>query len=152
MAAFMGVTMVISVFGFAFLQGSPQQQQQEELPTSNVINYQLTQSQRQALATKYGKTLIDFVYDPENCTNCGSLKASLESMAGQFSDQIILSELEVSSSDYIDLPRILMASQIGSWSRKGVVTSDELEKGFCAVVLYPPLGCAIKPQVKANSS
>ncbi|MBI1972046.1 MAG: hypothetical protein HYS53_01975 [Candidatus Aenigmarchaeota archaeon] len=146
-AAFMGLTMVVSVLGYAFLQGSNQPPQAEEkLPSGYIIDYPLTQTQRQTLAVNYGKTLIDFVYDPKNCTSCGSLKASLESLANQFNDQVILSEIEVSGADYVDLPRIFMASQIGAWSRKGAeVSAEELGQGFCSVVLYPPLGCAIKP-------
>lgn len=154
MAAFMGLTMIISVLGFAFLQGgnTPNNKPTEKLPTSNIIDYPLTQTQRQTLAVDYGKTLIDFVYDPENCTGCGLLKASLESIANQFNDQIILSEIKVSGKDYVDLPRVLMASQIGAWSKKGAIQPSEIERGFCSVVLYPPLGCAIKPQANTNNS
>ena len=155
MAAFMGFKMLISVLGFDFLQGSAQTDKTEEkLPTDYIIDYPLTQTQRQTLAVDYGKTLIDFVYDPENCTSCGPLKASLESLAHQFSDQVLLSEIKVSSKDYLDLPRILMASQINAWSRKGEgIEPSEIEKGFCSVVLYPPLGCAIKPQTpNANNT
>ncbi len=153
MAVFMGSTMVISVLGFAFLQGSTTPAEvEEELPAASIIDYALTQAQRQTLAVDRGKTLIDFVYDPQNCTDCGSLILSLESLANQFSDQIVLSELKVSSADYIDLPRVFMSSQIGSWSRKGAIQPQEIESGFCAVVLYPPLGCAIKPQPVNNGT
>ncbi|MBI2085006.1 MAG: hypothetical protein HYT71_00665 [Candidatus Aenigmarchaeota archaeon] len=153
MAIFMGATMVISVLGFAFLQGSSTPAASEEkLPTTNIIDYALTQAQRQTLAVDQGKTLIDFVYDPQNCTNCGQLMQSLESLATQFNDQIVLSELKVSSADYIDLPRLFMASQIGSWSRKGSIQQQDVEAGFCSVVLYPPLGCAIKPQVNNTAN
>lgn len=153
-AAFVGLTMLISVLGFAFLQGTPQDARQEEkLPENYIINYPLTQSQRQTLAVKYGKTLIDFVYDPQNCTNCGLVKVLLESLATQFNDQVVLSEIEVSSKDYVDLPRVFMASQINTWSKKGAgIEQAELEKGFCSVVLYPPLGCAIKPQTGNNTN
>ncbi|MBI3413242.1 MAG: hypothetical protein HY051_04135 [Candidatus Aenigmarchaeota archaeon] len=152
-AAFTGLTMLVSVLGFAFLQGSPQANRPEEkLPDSYIINYTLTQSQRQTLANR-GKTLIDLVYDPQNCTNCGFIKASLEGIAHQFSDQILLSEIEVSRSDYVDLPRVFMASQINAWSKKGAgITAAELEQAFCSVVLYPPLGCAIKPQPGNNTN
>ncbi len=154
MAVFMGLTMVVSVLGFAFLQGSPQPntQAKEKLPESSIIDYALSPAQRQTLANDYDKTLIDFVYDPGNCTECGLMKTSLESIATRFSDQIILSEIKVSSKDYVDLPRILMASRIGSWSKKGVIEISEIERGFCSVVLYPPLGCAIKPQAETNNS
>lgn len=152
MAAFMGLTMLVSILGFAFLQGAPQTEPEEKLPTDYIIDYPLTQTQRQALAN-HGKTLIDFVYDPENCTNCGQVKQSLESLAHQFNDQIVLSEIKVSSKDYVDLPRVFMASQIGAWSKKGEgIEPSEIEKGFCSVVLYPPLGCAIKPQATANNT
>lgn len=153
MAAFMGLTMLVSIFGFAFLQGSPSTDQpKEELPTDYIIDYPLTQTQRQTLVN-YGKTLIDFVYDPENCTGCGQLKQSLESIATQFNDQVILSEIKASSKDYVDLPRVFMASQISAWSKKGGgIEPSEIEKGFCSVVLYPPLGCAIKPQATANNT
>lgn len=154
MAVFMGLTMVVSVLGFAFLQGSsqPNTQAEEELPAGSIINYTLSPTQRQSLAVDQGKTLIDFVYDPENCTECGLMKASLESIATQFGDQVVLSEIKVSGKDYVDLPRILMASQIGTWSKKGVVGASEIERGFCSVVLYPPLGCAIKPQAGQNNT
>ena len=153
MAAFMGVTMVISTLGFAFLQGGNQPTATPtELPKDYIIDYALTQQQR-SLIVADGKTLIEFIYDPQNCTSCGSLTPVLESLAAQFSDQVILSEIKSSKSEFVDLPRLFMASQVGVWSKKGEnISSADVEKGFCAVVLYPPLGCTIKPQANANNS
>ncbi len=146
-AVFMGATMIISIMGFAFLQGGNQPKEKpEELPKDYIIDYALTQQQRQAIVAN-GKTLVEFIYDPQNCTSCGQIEPQLESLAAQFSDQIILSKIKSSKSEFVDLPRLFIASQVGVWSKKGEnISSADLEKGFCAVVLYPPLGCTIKPQ------
>ncbi len=153
-AVFMGATMSISIIGFAFLQGGTQPAETpEELPKDYIIDYALTQQQRQTLVVNYGKTLIEFIYDPQNCTSCGQIVPQLESLAAQFSDQVILSEIKSSKSEFVDLPRLFMTSQVGVWSKKGGnVSAADLEKGFCAVVLYPPLDCTIKPRVNANNS
>ena len=153
-AAFIGITMILSVFGFAFLQGDGGLQtapQTEELPDNYIIDYQLTPQQRQTLIVDYGRTLIDFAYDPDDCLECQELIPLLESITHQFSDQIILSKIEVSSQDYVDLPRLFMVSSIASWSQKGTeINKNEIEQGFCAVVLYPPIGCTLKPQTNSS--
>jgi len=150
LAIFIGATMLLSVFGFAFLQGEdvPQAvQQTEELPTNYIIDYPLTQTQRQTLVVDYGRTLIDFLYDPDDCPGCQETIAYLESMAHQFSDQVTLSKINVSSQDYVDLPRLFMVSRIDSWSKKGAEINQEgIDRGFCSVILFPPLGCTLKPQ------
>ncbi|MFH0890373.1 MAG: hypothetical protein V1836_04535 [Candidatus Aenigmatarchaeota archaeon] len=156
MAVFMGATMLVSLIGFAVLQASPLttgSTATTTLPKSNIIDYLLAPDQQQTLESQYGRTVIEFIYDSQNCTKCGQIIPLLEALANQFNDQVILSEVKASKSDYVDLPRLAISSQIGQWSAKGdSIDTATIEQGFCRIVLYPPIGCTLKPTTATDQT
>ncbi len=154
-----GFIMIMSTVGYALMSANPQSDNtpKTEIPDKNVIGYALTDAQKALLLTN-GITIAEYLYDPkEKCDNCAEIKNLLESLSVQFQDQIMLSEIQVSAADYVDLPRVGMTSAVGAWTPRDNVTAQSVLDGFCAVSVYPPLGCALSklpqpPQSNASNA
>jgi hypothetical protein len=150
-----GLVMLLSTIGFAWTSSfsdTTTKTTTPEIPNTNVIDYELTIAQKTILLQN-GITVVEYLYDPkEKCENCAEIKGILEALAAQFSDQVMLSEIRVSSADYIDLPRVRMESGMGEWSPRENVTSQLVLDGFCAVAVYPPIGCALSKLPQSNAT
>ncbi len=149
-----GVIMLLSTVGYAGMSSSDKTTQTTVagIPEKSIIDYELTSAQKTLLLSN-SITIVEYLYDPkEKCDNCADIKNVLEALSAQFKDQVMLSEIQVSASDYLDLPRVGMESAVGSWTPKGNVTTQSVLDGFCAVAVYPPLACALSKLPQSNAS
>lgn len=149
-----GFIMLMSTVGFALMGSNSQSDStpKTEMPEKNIIDYALTDAQKTLLISN-GITIAEYLYDPkEKCDSCAEIKNLLEVLSSQFQDQIMLSEIQVSASDYVDLPRVEMTSAVGAWTPRGNVTAQSVLDGFCTVAVYPPIGCALSKLPQSNAS
>jgi len=103
-----------------------------ELPSSAIIDYELTQEQ-ESYALAYGKTIFRFTYNL-TCTECLNQKSLLESLANQFSDQVILEEIKAGSSS------LAITSRFGEEDLKNI-TQNSVIDSMCRLMVSQPIGC-----------
>jgi len=143
-SAYLGIflmfLMVGSTVAYAVLQAFNQPQQTAEepkLPKENIIDYELDRSQ-ELYAIRYGKTILKYEYATA-CVECANEKALLESLARQFSDQLILEEL--SGAD--EASKLTITSYYGRRLLRNI-TEDTLVDTLCDLMSNPPVFCATK--------
>lgn len=129
--------MLFSTFAYAVIQ-SLYPQQNVQLPTSNIINYELDANLKNALI-QYGATIIKFDYNL-GCNNCINQKSLLESFANEFKQQIWLQEIVTQS---LDESKIDISSFYGEDS---LIDANETEivNSLCNLMVAPPVTCAIR--------
>lgn len=110
---------------------------QVTLPEQNVITYELTPDQRN-YAIKQWKTILQLRY-PLAAADVSGQKAYLESMAAQFSDQIILEEIVDNAQ--ID-PILFVNSYYGSEPPLRNPSNDAIFNALCNRMAQPPIQCA----------
>ncbi len=108
-----------------------------DLPQSNILENDISDEIKSYLI-RNGKTLIELEYD-KTCLECQDTRFFLESAANQFSDQIILIELESSN----EAPTITMSSY---FTQKNMInaTNEELMDALCEALVEPPVVCATR--------
>ncbi len=130
-------TMLFSTFAYAVIQ-SFYPKQNVTLPETNIINYQLDTSLRDALI-QYGATVITFEYNL-GCDNCVNQKAALEFFANEYKQQIWLEEL---LDDTLDKSKIIISSIYGEDS---LIDANETQivSSLCKLMVAPPATCALQ--------
>jgi hypothetical protein len=129
-AVFFIFLMAGSTAVYSLLQAFRPQSQTIELPTSNIINYDLTVEQKSYLLGK-GKTIIEARY----YTGCVECQLSyLGSLANQYSDQVILEEL------LSDKYEITIISYFGQKDLTNA-TQDKIFSSLCELMVSPPPIC-----------
>jgi len=133
---FLIAVMLFSTFAYAVIQ-SFYPQQNIELPESNIIDYQLDASLKNALI-QYGATVITFEYNL-GCGNCVNQKAALEFFASEYKQQIWLEEIRDES---LDKSKITISSIYGEDS---LIDANEtgIVSTLCKLMVAPPVTCAL---------
>lgn len=140
--AIMFLSSIVAIFLQAYYFFPQQSQQQTQLPNANIINYDLSDNQKNMLKQQ-DKTLMIFQY-PQNCSECAQQKSLLESFvtSSPFSDQLFLEELgnsQDNSTLYID--GVYWQNTLTS------ITQDTVTQSLCNAVFTQPTFCALQ-QVK----
>jgi hypothetical protein len=130
--------MVASTFAFTALQSfkGAGPSSSASLPSTNVINYELTAAQENTAITS-GYTLAKF-YHYSACSDCAFKMSFLEYMAKQYPTQIFLEEIETNRTT-----SLIMTSYIGQKTFANA-TQDQMLNAFCSLMSNPPAVCAIK--------
>jgi len=121
-----------SFIALFLLQSFSPAQKQITLPEENIINYELTPEQENLLLQN-GKTIAKFYYY-SGCIECTNQLSFLESMANQFSNQIILQQV---------LSERASLTIIGYYGHRNLVnaTQEEIFDVFCELMIDPPITC-----------
>jgi len=138
MALFFIFLMVGSMFVPGAMRQSNSNGNSVTLPSSNVVEYELTPEQEN-LALQNGKTILKFYYT-QACIQCINQKPFLESIASQFGDQIILEEV----INQNERPSTLLVFSYYSQKNLFNATADQIINAVCDVMLNPPASCAIR--------
>lgn len=136
------ILMLVSTFAYAIIQGLGFYRpsgEEVELPTNNIIDYELTREQ-ESYAIRLGKTIVKFEY-ATTCIECLNQKAFVESIAneGDFSNQIILEEIV----EDVDEPTLTITSAYGRRILTNA-TSDEIINSVCDLLTEPPVFCTVR--------
>ena len=134
---FLIAVMLFSTFAYAIIQ-SFYPKQNTQLPKTNIIDYHLDSNLINALI-QYGATVITFEYNM-GCNNCPDQKATLESFANEYKQQIWLEEIVDQS---LDTSNITMSSIYGE---DKLVDANEtgIISTLCQLMVSPPVACALK--------
>jgi hypothetical protein len=137
---FIGFIMLGSTAAYAFMQGFRWENNNVEVPNTNIINHELTQEQENALAQN-GKTILKFYYSM-TCDGCLQKKNVLENSVNDdtFSKQLVLEEI---TSSKPSLPMLVVLSYKGQ-KVLGNYTNEELIDSLCDLMVQPPVGCAVR--------
>lgn len=109
-----------------------------DLPTSNVVNYEITAEQRSYML-QLGKTILEYRYKL-GCTECANQRAYIEAAAREFPNQIFVQELIDNTANN---PTLSITSYYGH----ELLTSPSNERVFdalCELMLQPPIRCATR--------
>lgn len=136
-ALFLVFIMVGSTVAFSILQSVRSPKTELELPSTNIVNYEL-KPEVESYLIQNGKMIIKFDYALA-CVECLNRKAFLESVANQFSDQIVLVEIVTNE----DTPSLTAISIYGQRS-VGNVTEEEVVNVLCDLMINPPVFCAMR--------
>lgn len=134
---FLIAIMLFSTFAYAVIQ-SFYPRQNTQLPESNIVNYQLDASLKDALI-QYGRTIITFEYNL-GCNNCVNQKSTLEFFANEYKEQIWLEEV---SDESLDVSKITISSIYGE---EKLVDANEtgIASSMCNLMVSPPVACALQ--------
>ncbi|MBI2084746.1 MAG: hypothetical protein HYT70_04020 [Candidatus Aenigmarchaeota archaeon] len=131
---FLIAVMILSTFAFAVLQAV---YPRVELPKSNIIDYRLDRSVREAFLQN-GATVITFEYS-SICENCFNQKFTLESIAKQYEQQVFLEEI---LDESLNQSRLTMTSFYGS-KELMEPTDQQITSALCLLMVSPPAECAL---------
>jgi hypothetical protein len=109
-----------------------------ELPSTNIINYELNSEQEQLLLQS-GMVLAKFSYST-GCSVCQQQKSYIESFAKQHSTQILVEE--IAGSVIMENSELFVESGKGSYTVTNV-TQDRVFDAFCKVMYQPPIDCVL---------
>lgn len=138
-ALFLIFLMVGSIITSGVLQSlKPSTQSEVTLPSTNIVEYELTTEQENYIL-QMGKTILKFYYT-QTCIECLNQKPFLESVANQFSDQIVLEEV-IKQNEKV--PTLLVFSYYKQENLFNA-TREEIIDVICDVLLKPPPGCIVR--------
>ncbi len=133
-ALFFIFLMVASTIAFAFISSRRTPEQEHvEIPTQRIIDYKLSDSQRQILLSN-GYTLIEYEF-PTACLDCGPIKSRLENIAQTSNNQIFLQEFIGSAQQ-----KVTMTSLNGQKILEDEFTEDDINI-VCEILVQEPLWC-----------
>lgn len=133
--------MVGSTVTYSLLQSIRQPENKEvKLPTTNVVDYELTEEQEKLLIED-GKVVLKFLYS-KACEGCLQKKNVLDSVAADnaFSSQVMIEEI---LSSRPDLPMLTVVSYRGQKILTNY-TNDDLLDALCELMVQPPVSCAVR--------
>lgn len=141
-AIFIGILMVGSTATYALMQAfnyfGTNKQANASLPSSYIVEEQLTDDQEKTIISQY-KTVVQFYYS-SSCLECVRQRNVLESFVNQNSGQIYLEEIQIKNQV---LQNIVMKSYKDTIKLANATESD-IQNGFCDVLLEPPAQCALR--------
>jgi hypothetical protein len=141
-AIFFGILMLGSTATYALMQAynffGTNKQQNVQLPSSFIVEGQLSSEQEQLIMSQY-KTAVQFYYSSD-CLNCVHQRNVLENYVNQNSGQIYLEEIQTKSQV---TQNIVMKSYRDTLMLANATQSD-IENAFCDVLLQPPASCALR--------
>lgn len=126
---------IAPTFFQAFLYFGDQQSSQQQIST--IIDYELHPSQEDGLI-RQGATIIKYFYN-STCNECKEHIKLLESIANQYSNQMILEKILSNGTTQLDL--------ISALNRKTFFEIKEVEinKELCDTLIAPPATCVKIP-------
>ena len=152
--AYIGLFIIILMFGstfaYAIIQGG-WNSGEVSLPETNVINYELSLSQKYTALMK-GMIILNYKYS-QACENCLENKDYLEQLAydSQFGGQMFVEEILV--NDTGELPILNMTGFKISENRIELdyrefqgenVTQNSTFDAVCELMIDPPIDCTLK--------
>jgi hypothetical protein len=144
MSFFFILLMVGSTASYAVIQSfrsvSTTQSNPNDIPKTNIINYEVKQTVRDTLV-KSGITIINF-YSRNGCLECTSTKEMLESLTNNNKNQVLLQELTDTNGT---VPRVLIESYKDS-RELNKPSVDDINGVLCDLMAAPPaeLKCALR--------
>jgi thiol-disulfide isomerase/thioredoxin len=141
-AIFIGILMVGSTATYALMQAfnyfGTNKQTNVSLPSSYIVQEQLTDDQEKTIMSEY-KTVVQFYYSTD-CLNCIRQRNVLENFVNQNSGQIYLEEIQTKNQ----VPQNIVMKSYRDTRLLGNATQSDIENAFCDVLLQPPAQCALR--------
>jgi thiol-disulfide isomerase/thioredoxin len=141
-AIFIGILMVGSTATYALMQAfnyfGTNKQTNVSLPSSYIVQEQLTDDQEKTIMSEY-KTVVQFYYSTD-CLNCIRQRNVLENFVNQNSGQIYLEEIQTKNQ----VPQNIVMKSYRDTRLLANATQSDIENGFCDVLLQPPAQCALR--------
>jgi len=137
LAMFFIILMLVSTFAYTFLRSVNNPTKKITLPEQNIIDFELTADQ-EVYAYSQGKTVAKFYYY-SGCLECSEQLSFLESLANQFSDQVILEEILTKDGTH----KLTITSYYGQRNLDDA-TDEEILDVFCELMVRPPVMCATR--------
>lgn len=134
--------MFVSTFSYGILQSV---RSTNQLPKSNILNYELTPQLRDAFVY-YGATVLRFEYS-SNCDNCFDQKGFLENMANTYKETLATDfyniYLEEILNETIEPSQLTIESKLGN--RTIIDPTDNITfNALCDLMFAPPTICATR--------
>jgi len=149
-AILIGILMLGSTATYALIQAfnyfGTNKQQNTNLPSSYIVQEQLTDTQEQTIISQY-KTVVQFYYSPD-CLDCIRQRNILENFVNQNKGQIYLEEIQIKNQT---LQNIIMKSYKDTIKLSNANQND-IENAFCDVLLQPPALCALRSLTAVNTT
>ena len=142
-AIVIGLIFVVSMAGFAFSGMNIFPQQQPSINISNIVDRELTQGEK-IYILQTGRVLIEDFY-VQGCTPCEIDRATLEAFTQEFSEFVILEEVEVNSTNETSYVKLQMIGRTGLIEdlRDVEITRENLVDIFCDISLVQPRECLL---------
>ena len=141
-AILIGILMVGSTATYALIQAfnyfGTNKQQNTNLPSSYIVQEQLSNDQEQYIISQRG-TVVQFYYSAD-CLDCVRQRNILESFMNQNKGQIFLEEIQTKNQV---TQNIVMKSYRDTIMLSNASESD-ITNAFCDVLLNPPAQCALR--------
>ena len=141
-AILIGILMLGSTATYALMQAfnyfGTNKQQNAQLPSSYIVQEQLTDDQEKTIMSEY-KTVVQFYYSTD-CLNCIRQRNVLENFVNQNSGQIYLEEIQTKNQ----VPQNIVMKSYRDTRLLANATQSDIENGFCDVLLQPPAQCALR--------
>lgn len=109
-----------------------------ELPSTNVVDYEITPEQRNYML-RLGRTILEYRYQL-SCTGCAAQRAYIETAAGEFSNQIFVEEIVDAT---VAEPILSMTSYYGDKLLTNPSNEDVFD-ALCELMVEPPVRCATR--------
>jgi len=137
------VLMLGSTIAYSFIQainyGLGGGSSKTQLPSTNIIDYQLSIDQEQLLLTQ-GKTVMKYSYS-STCVECLTFANQLEGLANSMSGQVFVEKLLQTSANQTAALTLTSSQNSKIYSNP---TTNDLIDGLCDVLISPPVDCAVR--------
>jgi len=110
-----------------------------QLPSTNVIDYQLSIDQEQLVLTQ-GKTVMKYSYS-STCVECLTFANQLEGLANSMNGQVFVEKLLQTSANQTATLTLTSSQNSKIYSNP---TTNDLIDGLCDVLISPPVDCAVR--------
>ena len=137
------VLMLGSTIAYSFIQainyGLGGGSSKTQLPSTNIIDYQLSIDQEQLLLTQ-GKTVMKYSYS-STCVECLTFANQLEGLANSMNGQVFVEKLLQTSANQTAALTLTSSQNSKIYSNP---TTNDLIDGLCDVLISPPVDCAVR--------
>jgi hypothetical protein len=133
MAIFFIVLMFGSTFAYGIMNLLGQENNQTQIPQDKILNYRLTDEQRNYLMQK-GYTLIEYDYS-SGCVECIDVKSNLERITQNSDGQIYLQEIISEGANRISIVSLNGQKTINK------PTLNQTQEDVCNLLLQRPIFC-----------
>lgn len=139
-AIIIGLIMILSIAGFAFMSTEPAQPQQGGPQIDYISNTVLTPEQKVAVL-RAGRVLVEDLY-PLNCTECATATGQLRAFAQQYGQFLVLETAAIPDNATRIFQMIGSGGQIRDL--QNISIENDLMNVFCEIAVVQPRDCLLR--------